>query len=427
MEHATTTAEFSAAFAAQQDAQDPLKAFREQFRIPQHEGKPVAYFCGNSLGLQPKQAEASILQELNDWADLGVEGHTQARRPWVSYHEHLCKGLAEITGSLETEVVAMNALTVNLHLLMASFYRPTSERFRIICEAKAFPSDQYALQSQAEWHGLKPEEVIREIHPREGQHHIEPEDVLQAIREEGNRLTLVMIGGVNYYSGQVFDMETIVREAHRVGAIAGFDLAHAIGNIRLKLHDWNVDFAAWCSYKYLNSGPGGTAGIFIHEKHATSPQIFRLKGWWGHNKSERFKMGPDFDPIPTAESWQMSNAPVLSMAVQIASVDLFRQAGMDALLEKSKKLTAYADSLLQRVMQEGPLAGAFEIITPKDRGCQLSLLFSRNGKAVFDYLTANGVIADWREPNVIRIAPVPLYNQFTDVYRLASLLANFPG
>jgi kynureninase len=427
MTQLSTTNTFTAEYAQMRDEADPLKRFRDEFLIPQHQRKPVAYFCGNSLGLQPKAAEDSVKQELRDWSELGVEGHTQARRPWVSYHELLTEALAEITGSLRSEVVAMNALTVNLHLLMASFYRPNKERFRILCEAKAFPSDQYALQSQAEWHGLMPAEVIREIHPREGQHHIELDDILQAIREEGSQLALVMIGGVNYYSGQVFDMETITREAHKVGAIAGFDLAHAIGNIHLKLHEWNVDFAAWCSYKYLNSGPGGTAGIFIHEKHASSPETFRLKGWWGHNKAERFKMGPDFEPIPTAESWQMSNAPVLSMAVQIASLELFRQAGMTNLLGKSKALTAYADQLLSEVMRQGPLAGAFEIITPKDRGCQLSLLFSRHGRAVFDYLTANGVIADWREPNVIRIAPVPLYNQFSDIYRLASLLAQFPG
>lgn len=418
---------FNAEYAQLRDDADPLKQFRSEFLIPQHQGKPIAYFCGNSLGLQPKQAEASILQELNDWANLGVEGHTQARRPWVSYHEHLCEALAEITGSKPSEVVAMNALTVNLHLLMASFYRPSKTRFRILCEAKAFPSDQYALQSQAEWHGFTPAQAIREIHPREGQHYLSHDDIVQAIREEGDQLALVMIGGVNYYSGQVFDMEAITREAHKVGAIAGFDLAHAIGNIQLKLHEWNVDFAAWCSYKYLNSGPGGTAGVFIHEKHATSSETFRLKGWWGHNKAERFKMGPDFEPIPTAESWQMSNAPVLSMAVQIASLELFRQAGMTNLLEKSKALTAYADQLLRVLMEQGPLAGAFEIITPKERGCQLSLLFSRHGRAVFDYLTAKGVIADWREPNVIRIAPVPLYNQFSDIYRLASLLAQFPG
>lgn len=407
------------------DAADSLSAFRSRFRIPLHEGREIAYFCGNSLGLQPKATSDFIAQELDDWAQLGVEGHTEARRPWVKYHEFLTDDLATLTGSKSSEVVAMNALTVNLHLLMASFYRPTSTRYRILCEAKAFPSDQYALQSQVEWHHLLPADALVEVHPRPGAHHIETEDLLQAIREQGDALALVMIGGVNYYSGQVFDMEVLTRAAHEVGALAGFDLAHAIGNIELKLHDWEVDFAAWCSYKYLNSGPGSTAGIFIHERHASNPQTFRLKGWWGHNKAERFKMGPVFEAIPTAESWQMSNAPVLSMAAQMASLQLFREAGMPRLLEKSKALTALADTLLRHLQHEGPLAGSFEIITPAARGCQLSLLFHRKGRAVFDHLFRNGVVADWREPDVIRLAPVPLYNSFADVYRLAEILSQF--
>jgi kynureninase len=319
----------------------------------------------------------------------------------------------------------MNALTVNLHLLMASFYRPTSTRFRIICEEKAFPSDTYALQSQAQLHGLNPNDVIREIRPRKGQAHISEEDVLKAIREEGDALAMVMIGGVNYYTGQVFDMKTITEAGHAVGAMVGFDLAHAIGNIKLNLHDWNVDFAAWCTYTYLNSGPGGVSGIYIHEKHSSSPETFRLSGWWGHDKASRFQMEPEFIPIPTAESWQMSNAPVLSMAAHKASLDIFDEAGIDRLISKSHKLTGYLNDLLLEIQQMSTHEGLFSIITPRERGCQLSLLFHKNGKAMFNFLSENGVIADWREPDVIRVAPIPLYNSFQDIYQFATLIRDY--
>ena len=391
------------------------------------DGKEAIYFCGNSLGLQPRTTQAYIQQELDDWQRFAVEGHVEARLPWVSYHEQFAPLLAPLLGAKPLEVVAMNALTVNLHLLLVSFYKPTKQRFKIICEKKAFPSDQYALESQVKLHGLDPAQTIREIEPREGSAEIQHEDILAAIAEEGSQLALVMIGGVNYYSGQVFDMQSITRAAHEVGAIAGFDLAHAIGNVEMKLHEWNVDFAAWCSYKYLNSGPGSVAGAYIHEKHCTNPETFRLTGWWGHNKERRFLMEPEFSPILTAEGWQMSNAPVLSMAAHRAALELFAKAGMSSLRQKSVKLTGYADALLREVLEKPSHKNLFSIITPDSRGCQLSLLFHRNGRAVFDYLFQKGIIGDWREPNVIRIAPVPLYNSFSDVYKLALALSEFPA
>jgi kynureninase len=416
---------FSENYAASLDTSDELSIFRSKFYIPQVNKEDAIYLCGNSLGLQPKTVEANIKIELEDWANLGVEGHVHARRPWLHYHEQFSAPLAKLTGAKETEVVAMNALTVNLHLLMASFYRPTSTRFRIICEEKAFPSDTYALQSQAKLHGLNPSDAIREIRPREGQAHISEEDVLQAIREEGDSLAMIMIGGVNYYTGQVFDMKTITDAGHAVGAMVGFDLAHAIGNIKLNLHDWKVDFAAWCTYKYLNSGPGGVSGIYIHEKHSTNPETFRLSGWWGHDKSSRFQMEPEFIPIPSAESWQMSNAPVLSMAAHKASLDIFDEAGIDRLIAKSHKLTGYLNDLLLEIQQMPTHEGLFSIITPRERGCQLSLLFHKNGKAMFNFLSEHGVIADWREPDVIRVAPIPLYNSFQDIYQFAKLIRDF--
>lgn len=416
---------FSEEYANELDSADELSSFRDRFYIPKVNNKDAIYLCGNSLGLQPKSVEANIRIELEDWANLGVEGHVHARRPWLNYHEQFAAPLAKLTGSKETEVVAMNALTVNLHLLLASFYRPTKTRFRIICEEKAFPSDTYALQSQAKLHGLEPEIAIREIRPREGQAHISEEDVLNAIAEEGDSLAVVMIGGVNYYTGQVFDMQKITKAAHDVGALAGFDLAHAIGNIKLNLHDWKVDFAAWCTYKYLNSGPGGVSGIYIHEKHASNPETFRLSGWWGHDKASRFQMEPEFIPIPTAESWQMSNAPVISMAAHKASLDIFDEAGIDRLVVKSKKLTGYLNEMLLEIQQMSVQSGLFSIITPELRGCQLSLLFHRDGKKMFNYLSENGVIADWREPDVIRVAPIPLYNTFTDIYQFAKLIRDF--
>jgi kynureninase len=409
----------------QLDANDALSEYSNSFLFPKINKKKAIYLCGNSLGLQPIKTKESVLQELEDWAELGVEGHLHARAPWLTYHEQFSGTLAHITGSKQTEVVAMNALTVNLHILLATFYRPDAKRHRIICEAKAFPSDIYALQSQTFFHHNSPEKSLRIIAPRAGSEIIEEEDILQAIAEEGESLALVMIGGVNYYSGQVFDMEKITKAGHAVGAFVGFDLAHAIGNIELKLNEWNVDFAAWCSYKYLNSGPGGVAGIFIHEKHSSNPNTFRLAGWWGHQLNTRFKMGDTFLPASTAESWQMSNAPVLSMAAHRASLEIFASASITAIVNKSKKLTGFLSDLIEELQQEQYFKELFSVITPKQRGCQLSFLFHKSGLEVFEHLSRNGVIADWREPNVIRVAPVPLYNSFDDVYQFVKIIHSF--
>lgn len=412
--------EANLAYAQSLDQTDVLYSFRERFLFPQHEGRDVYYFCGNSLGLQPKSVKYLMDAELEDWAKHGVEGHFSARNPWFSYHKLFTERLAAIVGARQSEVVAMNTLTVNLHLLMISFYRPTNKRYKIIMEAGAFPSDQYAVETQVRMHGFDPEDAIIEIAPREGEYLIEEADVLKAIEDAGDSLALVMMGGVNYYSGQLFDMAKITQAAHRVGAYAGFDLAHAVGNVPLQLHDWNVDFACWCSYKYLNSGPGGVGGIYVHEHHASNPKTFRLAGWWGNDEKIRFRMEKGFVPTPTAESWQMSNAPVFNMVAHHASLDIFEKAGIAALREKSERLTAYLEYLLGQVTQL-----PFEIITPADpkrRGCQLSMLFKDRGREVFDALTAQGVIADWREPNVIRVAPVPLYNTFEDVYRLYEIM-----
>jgi kynureninase len=353
-----------------------------------------------------------------------VEGHFHARHPWVSYHELFPTLLAPLVGALPEEVVVMNQLTVNLHLLMVSFYRPTKQRYKIICEAKAFPSDQYAFQSQALWHGLKPEEVIIEVQPQQDTSYITTEDILDAIQKHGDETALVLFSGVNYYSGQVFDMQAICKAAHEVGAYCGFDLAHAAGNVELELHDWNVDFACWCSYKYLNSGPGGVSGVFIHQRHVSDKDLIRLAGWWGHDKESRFKMGSRFDPIPTAEGWQLSNAPVLSMSAHLASLEIFNEAGMHGLIKKGKMLSAYLMYMLEQINQR-TAEKQIDIITPKaekERGCQVSMLMLNNGRQIFESLTKAGVIADWREPNVIRVAPVPLYNSFEDVYRFGEIL-----
>lgn len=411
-------------FAQRADAADKLNRFRSRFLFPQHEGRNCLYFTGNSLGLQPVTAREALLQELDDWAKYGVEGHFEAKNPWYAYHEMLMEPMARIVGAKREEVVAMNGLTTNLHLLMVSFFRPKAGRTKILCEAKAFPSDRYALDSQLEHHDLDPKEHLIALEPREGENYLRTEDILSAIKDAGDALALVMIGGVNYYTGQLFDMQTITNAAHDVGAVVGWDLAHAAGNVPLQLHDWDVDFAAWCSYKYLNSGPGSVAGIFVHEKHGKNPDIPRFSGWWGHDKSSRFEMKPEFSPIPGAEGWQLSNAPVFSMAVHKAALDIHNEAGMPALREKSERLTAYLEFVLKEAEKASTDAN-FEIITPREvdeRGCQLSVLMHGQGKPLFDELTAAGVVADWREPNVIRLAPVPLYNSFEDVYRFGEIL-----
>ena len=414
-------------YAKKMDAQDELSSYREQFFIPQVNGKDAVYFTGNSLGLQPKKTIDYIQQELDDWAAYGVEGHFDAKNPWFSYHEILTNQAAKIVGALDSEVVITHSLTTNLHLLMVSFYRPTKDRFKILCEAKAFPSDQYALESQVKFHGFDPSDAIIEVAPREGEHTIRHEDIIQTINDNADSLALVMMGGVNYYTGQLFDMKAITKAAHNVGAIAGFDLAHAAGNVELSLHDWDVDFATWCSYKYLNSGPGGVSGLFVHQRHEYKPELPRFAGWWGYDKEKRFLMEPGFIPMKGAEGWQLSNAPVMAMAVHKASLNIFDEVGMDKLSIKSDALTAYLEEIIEDISVRRSDECTFEIITPKDqaqRGAQLSILAHGKGKALFESLTLQGVIADWREPNVIRIAPVPLYNSFEDVFRFGQYLEN---
>jgi kynureninase len=417
------TFENSLAFAQQLDAQDSLKQYQNEFSFPQVNGKKVIYFTGNSLGLQPKRAKTYVDEVMNDWANLAVEGHFYAEKPWWDYHERFANPLSKLVGALPSEVTVMNTLTVNLHLLMVSFYRPMSTRYKIICEEKAFPSDQYLFQSQVRFHGFEPEDAIVEVKRQEGEHNIRLEDVLAKINEVGDELALVLIGGVNYYTGQVFDMKTITEAGHSVGAHVGWDLAHAAGNIELQLHDWQVDFAAWCSYKYMNSGPGNASGCFIHEKHHTNSELPRFAGWWGHNKERRFKMEPNFEPVQGADGWQISNLPVLSLAPYLASVELFAKIGMDALIQKRNTITAYLEFVLHQIDRE--VNGNFEIITPanqEERGCQLSVFLHGEGRSLFEYLMKNGVIVDWREPNVIRLAPVPLYTSFEDIYHFGQIL-----
>lgn len=412
-------------FAKEKDSKDPLKSYRDQFYIPVINGIETIYFTGNSLGLQPKSTKTYIDAELEAWKNWGVEGHFEAKKPWFSYHEFLTEKAAKIVGAKPVEVVVTHSLTTNLHLLMASFYRPTDSRYKIICEKKAFPSDQYALESQAKFHGRNPADVIIEVGPRDGEHLIHEADILSAIEEAGESLAMVMIGGVNYYTGQLFDMESITKAGHAAGATVGFDLAHAAGNVKLALNQWGVDFAAWCSYKYLNSSPGGVSGLFVHEKHAKNKDLPRFAGWWGHDKATRFLMEPGFQPIEGAEGWQLSNAPVLGMAAHLASLDIFDEVGMDALVEKRIDLTNYLEFLIDDITARHKDKCAFEIITPRtpeQRGAQLSILAHGMGKPLFDAITKMGVIADWREPNVIRIAPVPLYNSFEDAYRFAACL-----
>jgi kynureninase len=417
------TYEYNHTFAKNQDQQDPLATWREQFHFPQHDGKNMLYFTGNSLGLQPKTTRDSVLQELEDWAKYGVEGHFEARRPWYSYHEMFAAPSAKIVGAKESEVVVMNQLTVNLHLLMISFYQPAGKRKKILFETKPFPSDHYTFESQAKLHGFEPSEVLVEMQPRAGEVTLRTEDIISKINELGDELALVCFGAVNYFTGQFFNIKEITAAAHAAGAKAGFDLAHAAGNVPMSLHDDGADFACWCSYKYLNSGPGGVAGAFVHERHHADKNLLRLAGWWGHNKSTRFQMQPGFDPIESAEAWQMSNAPVLSMAAHMASLEIFDKVGMKALREKAIKLTGYLEFVVQQVALNTNVA--LHILTPNDpsqRGCQLSIVVPGATKQLVRDLAANGVIVDWREPNVIRLAPVPLYNSFEDVFLFGEVL-----
>ncbi len=414
--------EASLSFAQKMDEQDALGHFRDQFFFPKYEDRNSLYFCGNSLGLQPKSVQSYLEQELEHWKIYGVEGHFKGDKPWMHYHKFLQTQTAHIVGAVAEEVVVMNTLTVNLHLLMVSFYRPNAKRFKIIMEAGAFPSDQYAVESQVKWHGFHPDEAIVEVAPRAGAHLLCTEDILEAIDQHGDQTALILFGGVNYYTGQFFDLQAITEAGHRAGAYVGFDLAHAAGNVLLELHNWEVDFAVWCSYKYLNAGPGGPGGVFIHQQHGTNPALPRFAGWWGHDEDNRFLMQKGFVPMPGAAGWQLSNAPIFSFAAHRASLDLFEAATMPALRKKSEALTGFLAYLIDSLQQ--PL----QIITPSDpaaRGCQLSILTNNRGKALFEYLSDNGVICDWREPNVIRLAPVPLYNSFQDVWELYKQLQVF--
>ena len=411
-------------FARAQDEADPLRGYRAKFHFPDLGTDELVYFTGHSLGLQPKSVRAAVELELDEWAKYGVEGHFHSTNPWYSFHELLTPPMAELVGARESEVVCMNSLTTNIHLLFVSFYRPTKTRYKIISEAKMFPSDRYLLETQARFHGFDPDDAIIEVEPREGGRLINDDDILAAIEAHADEVAIVFFGGVNYFTGQVFDMPRLTEAAHSVGAVAGFDLAHAAGNIPLRLHDWNVDFAAWCSYKYLNSSPGNVGGIFVHERHGKNFDLPRFGGWWGHNKETRFQMKNGFQPMEGAEGWQLSNVPILGMSAMKASLDVFAEAGMPALREKSEKLTGYLEFTIDELAADFPDA-EISLITPRDpdrRGCQLSIDIAGRQRALFDDMIATGLIADFREPCIIRMAPVPLYNSFEDVYVFGQVL-----
>lgn len=407
--------------AAELDSKDNLKSFRSKFHIPKKaDGSDVVYFAGNSLGLQPKSVREYVEQELKDWEIYGVEGHFAAKHPWLPYHEYLTKKTARIIGAKPVEVVNMNSLTVNLHLMMVSFYRPTKQRHKILIEGHAFPSDHYAVQSQIKFHGFNPADSLLEIFPRKGENYVRTEDILELIEREGKSIALVMLAGVNYYTGQAFEMEKITKAGHKKGCVVGFDLAHAAGNLVMNLHDWDVDFAVWCSYKYLNGGPGTVGGCFVHERHAFNFDLPQFCGWWGQDKAKRFLMEPEYFPITGVERWQLSNPPILQLASLRASLDIFEEASIENLRAKSEALTGYLENLIKE-----ELTGCVEIITPDDknqRGCQLSLRLKNNAREIHKKINEEGFICDWREPDVIRAAPVPLYNTFNDVYRFVEEL-----
>lgn len=411
-----------AAYAKEMDENDALTRFRERFHVPLMQGKSVRYFCGNSLGLQPTSARDAIIAELDDWANLAVEGHFHARHPWVSYHRMFAEPLAKLLGAHPHEVVCMNTLTVNLHLMMTSFYRPSGRRTKIIIAGHEFPSDRYAVESQVRLHGLDPQSCVVEVQPLPGSATLSTQQIIDAIHHHADTTALVLFSGVHFYTGQRFDMEAIAKAARSVGANVGFDLAHAVGNVDLHLHDWDADFAVWCSYKYLNSSPGAIAGLFVHERHANRPDLIRLAGWWGNDESTRFAMEHGFTPTFGADGWQLSNAQILPMAVHKAALDIFMEAGLEALWRKRDALTAFLERLIDEVSQRFPQVS---IITPRDpaqRGAQLSVAFAEHGRRVFEALHARGIIVDWRLPNAIRVAPVPLYNTFDDVYAFGCAL-----
>jgi len=408
-------------FAKQLDQEDPISYLRNEFHIPRDkEGKEWLYFTGNSLGLQPKITSKYIEQELDDWANFGVEGHFEAKNPWLSYHELLTDTMAKVVGAKPVEVVVMNTLTTNLHLLMVSFYQPSKTKYKIIIESDAFPSDRYAVQSQLSFHGFDPEEALIEWKPKEGKELLELEDLKSILDSQGDEVALLLIGGVNYYTGQYLDIKKIAELGHAKKCMVGIDLAHGAGNIQPNLHDSSIDFAAWCTYKYLNSGPGSLSGLFVHEKHAQRKDLPRFAGWWNHNKETRFNMRQPFDVMSGAEGWQLSNPPILSMAAIKASLDIFEKVGMDALVKKSKKLTGFFEYLVNEIASD-----TIKIITPtnpNERGCQLSLQVKNTDKNLHKKLTENNIITDWREPDVIRCAPVPMYTSFEDVYHMVTIL-----
>jgi len=408
-------------FAKQLDQEDPISYLRNEFHIPRDkDGKEWLYFTGNSLGLQPKITSKYIEQELDDWANFGVEGHFEAKNPWLSYHELLTDAMAKVVGAKPVEVVVMNTLTTNLHLLMVSFYQPSKTKYKIIIESDAFPSDRYAVQSQLSFHGFDPEEALIEWKPKDGKELLELEDLKSILDSQGDEVALLLIGGVNYYTGQYLDIKKIAELGHAKKCMVGIDLAHGAGNIQPDLHDSSIDFAAWCTYKYLNSGPGSLSGLFVHEKHAQRKDLPRFAGWWNHNKETRFNMRQPFDVMEGAEGWQLSNPPILSMAAIKASLDIFEKVGMDALVKKSKKLTGFFEYLVNEIASD-----TIKIITPtnpNERGCQLSLQVKNADKSLHKKLTENNIITDWREPDVIRCAPVPMYTSFEDVYHMVTIL-----
>tara|TARA_R110000850_G_scaffold16697_6_gene51844 strand:+ start:35942 stop:37210 length:1269 start_codon:yes stop_codon:yes gene_type:complete len=409
------------AFAKEQDRLDPLKRFREKFHIPKDkQGNDIVYLCGNSLGLQPKNTQKYIQEELNDWAKLGVEGHTEAKHPWMPYHEFLTNAIAKIVGAKPQEVVMMNTLTTNLHLLMVSFYQPTKTKYKIVIESDAFPSDKYAVESQLDFHGFDKKEGLILWKPRKGEDLCRFEDLESIMENQGDEIAMILIGTTNYYTGQSFPIKKITELGHKHQCIVGFDLAHGAGNIQPELHKNGPDFAVWCSYKYLNSGPGSLGGLFVHDRHANNPKLKRFTGWWGHNKKTRFNMRQEFDVLPGAEGWQLSNPPILSMAAIRASLDIFEEAGFENILAKQKQLTGYLEFLLHYLKND-----RVSIITPsnpEERGCQLSLAVKDADRSLHDKLTKAGVISDWREPDVIRVAPAPLYNSFEDAFLMVERL-----
>lgn len=410
-------------FAKLEDELDQLSGYRDKFHVPKDKnGNELIYLCGNSLGLQPKTTKAYLEQELLDWANLGVEGHTHAKNPWLNYHELLTRKMAKLVGAKPIEVIVMNTLTANLHFMMVSFYKPTRSRYKILIEGDAFPSDKYAVESQLRHHGFDDKDGLILWSSREGEELARIEDLEAILKASGDEIALIMLGGVNYYTGQYFDLKKITELGHKYGCMVGFDCAHGAGNVSLELHESGADFAIWCTYKYLNSGPGSLAGCFVHERHAFNKDLNRFTGWWSHNKQTRFNMRDEFDVLPGAEGWQMSNPPILSMAAIKASLDMFDEVGLKKLIKKSKKLTGYLEFLINELKDQ-----RIKIITPKnpdERGCQLSIQVKNSDRSLHDKLTKSGVICDWREPDVIRVAPVPLYNSYQDVYLMVDKLKN---